>query len=228
MPEGTPRARGPYRTGIRRREQLIAVAIAVFGGHGFAGASLRVIAEQADVSHATLIRYFGSKEGLLAAVLEEWDRRTVENSLADVSGLDYFRRLPHVMAVHQENRGLLELFTTIAAEASSPAHPAHAFIVDRYTRNLVTLSQHLREAIEAGDIAPLTPAQIEHEVRLVTAMLDGIGLQWLLDPSTDVAASVSAYVDRAVAAWRSSEVDGDVSILQGWAGSRPVTIERAE
>lgn len=106
MPEGTPRARGPYRTGIRRREQLIAVAIAVFGGHGFAGASLRVIAEQADVSHATLIRYFGSKEGLLAAVLEEWDRRTVENSLADVSGLDYFRRLPHVMAVHQENRGL--------------------------------------------------------------------------------------------------------------------------
>lgn len=62
----------------------------------------------------------------------------------------------------------------------------------------------------------------------MTAMLDGIGLQWLLDPSTDVAASVSAYVDRAVAAWRSSEVDGDVSILQGWAGSRPVTIERAE
>lgn len=202
MPQPTPRARGPYRTGIRRREQLIAVAIEVFGEHGFAGASLRAIAEQAGVSHATLIQHFGSKEGLLTAVLEEWDRRTVERRLTDVSGLDYFRRLPEVMASHQENRGLLELFTTMAAEASSPAHPAHAFIVHRYTTNLATLAGHLREAIEAGDIAPLTSVQIEHEVRLVTAMLDGIGLQWLLDPSTDVVASVSTSVDRAIAAWR--------------------------
>ena len=27
--------RGPYRTGVRRREQLVAVAIDVFGEHGF-------------------------------------------------------------------------------------------------------------------------------------------------------------------------------------------------
>src|SRR3954447_12013208 len=132
-------ARGPYRTGVRRREQLIAVAIDAFGEHGFAGASIRVIAEQAGVSHATLIQHFGSKEGLLMAVLQEWDRKTVANSLTDVSGLDYFRRLPEVMALHQDNRGLLELFTTIAAEASSPAHPAHAFIAQRYTANLATL-----------------------------------------------------------------------------------------
>jgi AcrR family transcriptional regulator len=198
-------ARGPYRTGVRRREQLIAVAIDVFGEHGFAGGSIRAIAEQAGVSHATLIQHFGSKEGLLTAVLEEWDRRTVESSLTDVSGLSYFRRLPEVMAAHQNNRGLLELFTTIAAEASSPAHPAHAFIAQRYTANLATLAGHLREAVEAGDIAPLSPAQIEVETRLVTAALDGIGLQWLLDPATDVVASVTTYVDRAIGAWRSQE-----------------------
>ncbi|WP_432194254.1 TetR/AcrR family transcriptional regulator [Streptomyces sp. bgisy027] len=173
----------------------------VFGEHGFAGGSLRTIARQAGVSHATLIQHFGSKEGLLTAVLEEWDRRTVENSLTDVSGLDYFRRLPEVMATHQENRGLLELFTTIAAEASSPTHPAHAFIAQRYTTNLAALAAHLREAAEVGDIAPLSPAQIEIEVRLVTAVLDGIGLQWLLDPETDMRAGVSAYVDRAIIAW---------------------------
>ncbi len=195
------RTRGPYRTGVRRREQLICIAMDVFGEHGFAGGSLRTIARQAGVSHATLIQHFGSKEGLLTAVLEEWDRRTVENSLTDVSGLDYFRRLPEVMATHQENRGLLELFTTIAAEASSPTHPAHAFIAQRYTTNLAALAAHLREAAEVGDIAPLSPAQIEIEVRLVTAVLDGIGLQWLLDPETDMRAGVSAYVDRAIIAW---------------------------
>jgi AcrR family transcriptional regulator len=198
----TTRTRGPYRTGVRRRGQLIAVAIDVFAKHGYAGGSIRAIAEQAGVSHATLIQHFGSKEGLLTAVLEEWDRRTVDNRLADVSGLDYFRRLPEVMVAHQDNRGLLELFTTIAAEGSSPAHPAHSFIAQRYTTNLATLAGHLKQAVDTGDVAPLSPAQIEVEVRMVTAVLDGIGLQWLLDPSNDVEVSVSTYVDRAIAAWR--------------------------
>ena len=151
MPGSTgANARGPYRTGVRRREQLIAVAIDVFGEYGYAGGSIRAIAEQAGVSHATLIQHFGSKEGLLTAVLEEWDRLTVANSLTDVSGLAYFRRLPEVMGAHQDNRGLLELFTTITAEASSPAHPAHGFISERYRVNLATLAAHLRRSGRRG------------------------------------------------------------------------------
>lgn len=202
MPESAQsRTRGPYRTGIRRREQLIGIAMDVFGEHGFAGGSLRTIAEQAGVNHATLIQHFGSKEGLLTAVLEEWDRLTVENSLAEVKGLDYFRRLPDVMGAHQDNRGLLELFTTIAAEASNPAHPGRAFITKRYTANLGTLSAHLQEAVDAGDVAPLPAQRIEIEVRLLTALMDGIGLQWLLNPEIDMRANVSAYVERAIAAW---------------------------
>ena len=106
------------------------------------------------------------------------------------------------MAAHQSNRGLLELFTTIAAEASNPAHPAHAFIQRRYTDNLATLATHMQQAVDAGDVAPLTTGQIEIEVRLVTAVLDGIGLQWLLDPSTDVIASVTTYITRTIAGWR--------------------------
>jgi hypothetical protein len=70
------------------------------------------------------------------------------------------------------------------------AHSAREFI-HRYTDNLATLGTHLREAAEAGEIAALTPAAIEQEVHMVTALLDGMGLQWLLDPSTDVAATVS-------------------------------------
>ena len=194
--------RGPYRTGVRRREQIVNAALDVFAEHGYTGGSLRAIAEHAGVTHATLIQHFGSKEGLLTAALEEWDRRTVQDELADVSGLDYFRRLPDVMAAHTNNRGLLELFTTIAAEASSAAHPARAFIEHRYTTNLATLVGHLTEAVATGEIQQLTDAQIRIEVRLVTAALDGIGLQWLLDPETDIVACVQTYVDRSISAWR--------------------------
>ena len=203
MPSSTgTTARGPYRTGIRRREQIVATAITVFGEYGFAGGSIRTIADRVGVSHATLLQHFGSKEGLLMAVLQEWDRQTVESRLTDVAGLDYFRRLPEVMTAHLSNRGLLELFTTIAAEASSPAHPAHAFIQRRYADNLATLARHLQHAVDTGDVAPLTPVEVEREVRLVTAVLDGIGLQWLLDPSADVSASVETYINRTVGAWR--------------------------
>lgn len=195
-------SRGPYRTGIRRREQIVTAAIAVFGEHGYAGGSIRTIADRVGVSHAALLQHFGSKEGLLTAVLQEWDRQTVEASLADVDGLDYFYRLPEVMGAHLSNRGLLELFTTIAAEASSPAHPAHAFIQARYTTNLATLAAHLQQAVDAGDIAPLSSTEIQIEVRLVTAVLDGIGLQWLLDPSTDVVTSISTYITRTITGWQ--------------------------
>ncbi len=195
-------SRGPYRTGIRRREQIVTAAIGVFGEHGYAGGSIRTIADRVGVSHAALLQHFGSKEGLLTAVLEEWDRQTVEASLAGVDGLDYFRRLPVVMGAHLGNRGLLELFTTIAAEASSPAHPAHTFIQARYSKNLDTLATHLQQAVDTRDVAPLSPAEIRIEVHLVTAVLDGIGLQWLLDPTTDVVASVSTYMTRTITGWR--------------------------
>src|SRR3954470_4322003 len=202
MSSSTGTARGPYRSGIRRREQIVAGAISVFGEYGFAGGSIRTIANRVGVSHATLLQHFGSKEGLLTTVLQEWDRQTVEARLAGAVGLDYFRRLPEVMTAHLANRGLLELFTTIAAEASSPTHPAHAFIQRRYTDNLATLATHLQQAVDTGDVAPLPPTEIDIEVRLVTAVLDGIGLQWLLDPSTDVTASVKTYINRTVAALR--------------------------
>lgn len=201
--------RGPYKTGIRRREQLIAVAVDVFAEHGYTGGSIRTISDKAGVSHATLIQHFGSKEGLLTAVLKEWDRRTVADGLTDVRGLAYFRRLPEVMVAHQDNRGLLELFTTLAAEASSPTHPAHAFIAQRYAENLATLAGHLREAIQKGEVAAMSDVRIKIEVRLMTAVLDGVGLQWLLDPSTDVAATVSTYVERAVSAWSQGEQHHD-------------------
>jgi AcrR family transcriptional regulator len=197
-------SRGPYRTGVRRREQIIGAAAAVFAEYGYAGGSVRTIADRIGVSPASLLQHFGSKEGLLMAVLEDWDRQTVEAQLTDVTGLDYFRRLPDVMAANVGNRGLLELFITMAAEASSPTHPAHAFIQRRYTDNLATLADHLQQAVDTGDVAALAPAEIIIEVRLVTAILDGIGLQWLLDPGTDVVTSTATYINRTITGWRSA------------------------
>jgi AcrR family transcriptional regulator len=194
--------RGPYRNGVRRRKEIVNVALEVFAEFGYVGGSIRTIAERAGVSPATLLQHFGSKEGLLRAVLEEWGRRTTEAYLYGVFGLDYFRHYPQLMEFHRENRGLLELFLTIAADATSPTHPAHDFMQRRYAEGITRLSMHLERAVAAGEVRPLSQGEINREARLMIAVLDGVELQWLLDPSTDMVALVSAYVDQTIARWQ--------------------------
>lgn len=194
--------RGPYRNGIRRRQEIVEAATEVFAEFGYAGGSIRTIAARVGVSPATLLSHFGSKEGLLMAVLEEWSRRTTAASLAGSSGVAYFRRFLEVMQFQIDNRGLLELFTTLAADASSPSHPAREFIQRRYVDSMGTLRAQLARAVADGEIAPLSRAEIEREARLLTAMLDGIGLQWLLDPSTDMVGDVTTFIDDTIARWQ--------------------------
>ena len=57
--------------GSKRREQIVATAITVFGEYGYAGGSIRTIADRVGISHATLLQHFGSKEGLFAAIVAE-------------------------------------------------------------------------------------------------------------------------------------------------------------
>jgi AcrR family transcriptional regulator len=52
------------------RERLLETAIGIFAQKGYAGTSVREIAEQAGVSKPVLYYYFKSKEGLFLAILE--------------------------------------------------------------------------------------------------------------------------------------------------------------
>ena len=55
---------------IDKKEHLLNVAERVFGEMGYDGASTRVLAQEAGVNMAMLNYYFGSKDGLLKAVVE--------------------------------------------------------------------------------------------------------------------------------------------------------------
>lgn len=63
MSESPPVGRDAVRT------ELIASALQLFAEHGWADVSVRAIADHAGVNHALIYRHFGSKQGLLQAVL---------------------------------------------------------------------------------------------------------------------------------------------------------------
>jgi AcrR family transcriptional regulator len=118
-----PNARGPYRTGIERRQQIIASAAAVFTEFGYHGGSMRQIALQVGVTPAALTRHFESKADLLVAVLEWWRNETDSVRRPDVHGLAYFAELRSVMGYHLDHRGLLELFLTRQRRSCGRATP---------------------------------------------------------------------------------------------------------
>ena len=196
----TPTARGPYRNGIKRREQIVESAANVFAEFGYSGGSIRTIAARVGISPATLIQHFGSKEGLLEAVLEDWTKQTAVHFPDDMHGLAYFDGARRVMDFHLKHRGLIELFLTMTAEASSPVHPARNFIQRRYTDTYAGFVRHLREARESGEVH-LAEDEIAYEARLLMAVMDGLELQWLIDSSVDLTRLFNRCLDDCIRRW---------------------------
>lgn len=72
------------------RRRLLDAAVGYFAEHGVGDTSLRALAEQLGTSHRMLIYHFGSRDGLLAAVIEtvEAAQREVLRTLQAEPGAD--------------------------------------------------------------------------------------------------------------------------------------------
>jgi AcrR family transcriptional regulator len=84
---------------VRTRADILAVARAEFVEHGLSGARVDAIAERTRTTKRMIYYYFGSKEGLYSAVLEQAysDIRSAETTLA-LDGLDPLTALRRLIA----------------------------------------------------------------------------------------------------------------------------------
>lgn len=179
------RARGPYAKSAEQRRRILDVAQDVFGRRGSHGASLREIADLAGMSQAGVLHHFGSKTGLLMAVLEERDQASRRQADTGATWDEQARVARSMFERAIADRGLTQLFTTVTAESIVPGHPAHDFTVARYRRTAAEFTAALTEAAPAEpDAAPAT--DLAGVARLVMAAMDGLQLQHLLDPDANV------------------------------------------
>lgn len=70
---------------MQRRRAILDAAIDIFGRQGYQGTGLSAIAQDAGITASAIIHHFGSKEGLLRAVLDEHDARSAARLSAHVS-----------------------------------------------------------------------------------------------------------------------------------------------
>jgi len=125
--EVSSRAGRSRRTGQEVRSRLISAARDVFADRGYAGASTREIAKQAEVTEVLLFRHFGNKAGLFEhAVLDpfekfvdewasHWSRRSPRGESLEELARDYIELLYDFF---DENRQLV--IGLLAAKAHHP------------------------------------------------------------------------------------------------------------
>src|SRR5918999_412297 len=178
------------------RERVVAAALRAIAADGYQGSSLARIDADAGLSQAGLLHHFSSKEELLVAVLAERDRldgarfRLAEEGFQGLATLD---RLAELVEHNTLVPGLVQAFTVLAGESVSDHHPAHTWFQARYPRRRDNIARALRAGIDTGEVR----ADVDYDALAaqIIAMMDGLQLQWLLDPDqVDMAATFADYI----------------------------------
>ncbi|MFF9847764.1 TetR/AcrR family transcriptional regulator [Streptomyces litmocidini] len=161
-----------------RRADILRAALEVIAERGYRGATLGSVAERVGLTQQGLLHYYPTKEALLVAVLEERDRWDTSGG-RDREGwrLDLLESLVEYNAMRP---GIVQTFSALLGESVTDGHPAREFFTERYAQVRANMADVLR--LEFGERLPggLTP---ERAAPLLTAVMDGLQYQWLLDPA---------------------------------------------
>ncbi|MEQ3554068.1 TetR/AcrR family transcriptional regulator [Pseudonocardia nematodicida] len=190
--------RGPYAKGIAKREEILEQALEVIGREGFAGASIKEVAEAVNLSQAGLLHYFDSKEDLFTAVLRKRDQIDGGVGVTGAADLPELRERFQALARHNTGvPGLVELFSRMAVEAADQGHPANTFFRDRGPDMRAGFAAALRGSQDRGT----APRGIDPDSfsRLLEAVSDGLQLQWLQDPTVDMVGLLGEFFDLVTA-----------------------------
>lgn len=189
------------RRRVNRREQILRTAADAFAARGFNNTSLADIAAMLDITPAGVLHHFGSKTDLLTAVLE------LRDDVDPAPKGD--RMLDHLVSTAERNAarpGTTQLYTVLSAESATAGHPAQGWFRDRYAvlrqeigdAVLDRLEPEYRKAASTPNPDGHTPA--EAAAAAIIAAMDGLQVQWLLDPdSVDMSAVTELVIDAVVA-----------------------------
>ena len=162
-----------------RREQILEEATRLIGERGYYGFAIRELAQRCQLTDAGLLHYFGSKEKLLIALLEDLDRQGAE-TVREMTGLtpEFRGRLTHQQlhdmfrAIVMRNRDrpdLVRLQAILRAEAMNADHPAHDF----FNRRQATILQMFAKALGEHVPSPQSTAL------QVMSMMWGLEMEWM-------------------------------------------------
>lgn len=148
------------------RNELLARCVAWFAEHGVGDTSLRTLAASVGTSHRMLIYHFGSREGLLAAVVEsveQGERDLLQRLLRDVddpyaAGLAFWEHVADAAATFAP---LYFELSGHAMQGQPWAAGLRVWLTSGWTEALTNFWTRLgRPADEAGELARVNLAAV--------------------------------------------------------------------
>jgi len=167
----------------RKRTEILQAAIETFGAKGSANGTLADIAEQVGMTHAGVLHHFGSKQKLLLEVLTYRDESDVQE-LVDKhipGGPELFRHLVRTAYANALRPGIVQVYAVLSSESVTDDHPAREFFQERFR----VLRGDVRDAfLELCAQEGVTDhATVDMACASILGVMDGLQLQWLLDPT---------------------------------------------
>ncbi len=159
-----------------RRQQIMHVALEIIAEEGFANSSISKIARKANISKGLMYNYFKSKEELISTIMAEgfdnlfvfFDRN--KDGVLTKEELLYF--IDQVFDTIQKNIGFWRMYFMVLLQPD-----VFALVETHVMKSLKSFLETTHNYYaEKGSANP------EADARLFAAILDGVGLHFVLDP----------------------------------------------
>lgn len=163
---------------------LIKAAGQLIAEQGYAGITLAAVGIRAGYSRGLATARFGSKAGLLDALVDHimtrWERLRVVPRVEGKPGLAALVAiLESIRDAYAESPESLSVFYALVFETLSPTSEAHERFAALHRHERRTLTDAIKKGIDDGSIDPrLDP---DREAQLIMAALVGIGYEWRLE-----------------------------------------------
>jgi TetR/AcrR family transcriptional regulator len=202
-----PQRRGSRRQPEASRAAILKAALAEFAQQGLAGARMDAIASAAEVNKALLYYYFGSKDGLYTAVLDDFFQRLREriHRALDTSAPLGERILLYARAHFDsvaESPYYARLFQGEMMNASREASPHLSHIVEDYIAPIATrVGAVLEKGIRHREFRAVDPLQF------APTMAATIVFYFVSSPVMRRLRGVDPYAAEAIAQRRAAVLD---------------------
>jgi len=147
-----------HRRIARRRQEILTAAARIFAQKGYAGATTKEIAEEADVAEGTLYNYFGGKREILRAIAVE-TKAPMEEALLSTDALENREAM---IVLFERAFDLVEtrlsFIRALWTEAWTDDLILEEFVIARLGRVSGQIQAYIAKRVADGTFRPVAPA----------------------------------------------------------------------
>lgn len=172
----------------RTKRALIEAAVELFAERGYGATSLKAIGERASISHGVIPFHFGSKEGLLLAVVEDLFGRftdAVISPVMDAGARDYGSRdlgavMRSMLEFQTANPQVGRLFQVLMFEAIGPTPELRPHFHEFHQRLFALGRAWVQEGVDRGALR--ADLDVDAAVNGILSFFTGLRTHTLLAP----------------------------------------------